>query len=90
MVGAAAACVLAANETDLRLSGEYRATGRPDDLKAIALDRIGFVLGQFGLDGLARSARLPVGEGGAWPLFGAGPRHGSFRLDVEGPSSRHL
>jgi GT2 family glycosyltransferase len=82
MVGAAATCILAANDADMRLSGEYRATGRPYDLSDTALDRVGEVLGVFSLEGLAKSARLPIGEVREWPLFGNAARKGSFRLDV--------
>lgn len=82
VVGASVACILAANNVEMRLSGEYSATGRPADLTPAALDRIDEVLSPFGVDGLARSARLPPGEGDAWPLMGAGVRHTSFRLDA--------
>jgi hypothetical protein len=81
MVGAGAACILAANETDMRLSGEYRATGRPDDLTRRSRERLDAVLGIFGLGGLALSARLPAGQVATWPVFGARARHASFRLD---------
>jgi glycosyltransferase involved in cell wall biosynthesis len=81
ITGGAVACILAANETDLRLSGEYRAAGRPADLTGDALERIGVILGMFGVEGLARSAQLPAGEGQTWPLFGVAGLHTSFRFD---------
>jgi hypothetical protein len=40
MAGAATMAMLAANEVDMRLSGEYRATGRPADLTPAMLDRL--------------------------------------------------
>ena len=83
VMGAGVACVLAANEIDMRLSGEYRATGRTADFSDPALDRIGVVLGFFGVEGLARSARLPAGQGEAWPIFGAEVRLTSFRFDAK-------
>ncbi len=82
MVGASTIAMLAANEIDMRLSGEYRATGRPADLTAPMLDRIGEVMAHFGLDGLARSARLSCGEIQAWPVLGVGVQQASFRLDA--------
>ncbi|HEY3887267.1 MAG TPA: glycosyltransferase [Caulobacteraceae bacterium] len=88
MVGAATMALLAANEVDMRLSGEYRATGRPADLTPAMLDRIGEALSCFGLDGLARSAGLSGGEVQAWPVLGAGVQQASFRLDA--PNRRML
>ena len=61
-IGASAAAILAANDVDMRLSGEYRATGRPADLTPGLLNAIGEVLGHFGIDGLAASARDPIGS----------------------------
>ena len=81
-VGAAVAAVLAANEADMRLAGEYRATGRPAEMSPISLERIAVALGFFGVDGLARSAQSPGGEVMAWPLFGVEARTSSFRLDA--------
>jgi hypothetical protein len=82
-VGAGAAVILAATDVDMRLSGEYRATGRPADLTPGLLDAIDEVLSYFGLDGLAASARQPLGKAVARPLFGAPVRHASFRLDAQ-------
>jgi glycosyltransferase involved in cell wall biosynthesis len=81
LVGAAIVAVLAANETDMRLSGEYRATGRPAEMAPEALDRLASVLALFGVEGLAASARLPIGEGPTWPLLGGPVPTQSFRLD---------
>lgn len=88
MVGAAAIAMLAANEVDMRLSGEYRATGRPPDLTAAMLDRVDETLGDFGIAGLVGSARLSGGEVQAWPVLGAGVQQASFRLDA--PNRRML
>ena len=88
MFGAATLAMLAANEVDMRLSGEYRATGRPADLSPAALDRIDEALAYFDLGGLARSARLADGEVQAWPVLGAGVQQASFRLDA--PNRRML
>jgi len=63
VLGSGVAAILAANEVDMRLSGEYRATGRAADISEAALERIGVVLGFFDVAGLARSARLPAGDG---------------------------
>jgi len=88
MVGAATIAMVAANEVDMRLSGEYRATGRPGDLTPAMLDRIGEALNDFGMDGLVRTARLASGEVQAWPVLGAGVQQVSFRLDA--PNRRML
>ena len=40
-VGASAAAILAANDVEMRLSGEYRATGRPADLTPVLIGAIG-------------------------------------------------
>ncbi len=82
MIGAATVAMVAANEVDMRLAGEYRATGRAADLSPAMLDRICEALSAFGLDGLARSARLSGGEVQAWPVLGAGVQQVSFRLDA--------
>jgi hypothetical protein len=84
-VGAAVGAVLAANEADMRLSGEYRATGRAVELTPVALDRTRTMLALFGVEGLAASAALPAGEGSDWPVFGA-VRRDSFRLAHGGES----
>ncbi len=82
MIGAAAAAILAANEVDMRLSGEYRATGRPGEMSPAMLDRIADVLSHFDIAGLTASARQPIDAGETWPVLGGGVRHGSFRLDA--------
>jgi len=82
MYGAGAAAILAANEVDMRFAGEYRATGRPPDMTPALLDRVGTILGLFGVSGLTASARQPLAASEAWPLFGAGVRQTSFRLDA--------
>ncbi|HZC16040.1 MAG TPA: glycosyltransferase family 2 protein, partial [Caulobacteraceae bacterium] len=82
IVGAATVVMLAANDVDMRLSGEYRATGRPADLNPVMLNRVGEVLGHFGLDGLTRSAGQPTVGAEVWPLLGAGVQQVSFRLDA--------
>ncbi|MFI4934334.1 MAG: glycosyltransferase [Caulobacterales bacterium] len=75
-------CLLAANEADMRLSGEYRATGRPAELQLNALAMISAALSHFGIDGLAKTASRPLGDVQVWPLLGAGARKVSFRLDA--------
>jgi hypothetical protein len=81
IVGAAIAAVLAANEVDMRLAGEYRATGRPAELSPDALQRIASALSFFDVDGLAATARLPDAAPMARALFGPEVRTASFRLD---------
>jgi hypothetical protein len=86
VVGAAIVTLLAANEVDMRLSGEYAATGRLAEIDPRGLDRIGEALSLFGIDGLARTARPPTDQpdGRPWPLLGVGVRTESFRLDAQG------
>lgn len=74
--------LVAANEVDLRLSGEYRATGRPLEVAPRGLAIISAALGLFGIDGLAETAAQPVGATRTWPLFNRGPPRVSFRLDA--------
>jgi hypothetical protein len=81
VVGAAIATVLTANEIDMRLAGEYRATARPADLSPTTLERAALALGAFGVDGLPRTACLPDGQLMTRPLFGQEVRTKSFRLD---------
>jgi GT2 family glycosyltransferase len=82
MIGAAAVAILAANEVDMHLSGEYRATGRPGEMTPAMLDRIADILTHFDIAGLTKSARQPVAGGETWPILGGVVRHGSFRLDA--------
>jgi hypothetical protein len=82
VIGAGAAALLAANEVDMRLAGEYRATGRPTDVTPAMLDRIDEVLRHFAIDGLAATAAQALDAGEPWPVLGGGVRHGSFRLDA--------
>jgi GT2 family glycosyltransferase len=82
MIGAAAAAILAANDVDMLLSGEYRATGRPGEMTPAILDRTAAVLGHFNIAGLTQSARQAVASGETWPVLGGVVRHGSFRLDA--------
>lgn len=86
VVGAAVVALLAANEADMRLSGEYAATGRSAEIDSRGLDRIGETLALFGVDGLAQTARRPMdtADGAPWPLLGAGVLSQSFRLDAPG------
>ena len=86
VVGAAIAAILAANEAEMRLSGEYAATARPAQIDPRGLDRIGEALGLFGIDGLAQTAIPKSAELDAkpWPLLGGGVRTNSFRLDAPG------
>jgi glycosyltransferase involved in cell wall biosynthesis len=75
-------CIIAANEVDMLLSGEYRSTGKPPELASVALDRISEVLGFVGVDGLAESARSPRGNGQDWRMLGVDVPQASFRLDA--------
>jgi glycosyltransferase involved in cell wall biosynthesis len=79
-VGAAIFSILAANEVDMRLASEYRASGRAADLAPPMLERVTQVLALFGISGLAASAALPIGTVAPSPLFGQAPKE-SFRLD---------
>jgi glycosyltransferase involved in cell wall biosynthesis len=82
MIGVRIIAILAANDIDMRLSGEFRATGRFAELTPTMRERIGEVLEGFGVDGLAASAKQLAGEVAAWPVLGT-PVHGSFRLDAK-------
>jgi hypothetical protein len=88
MTGASTVAMLAANEIDMRLSGEFRATGRTADLTPAMLDRTCEVLGYFDIDGLTKSVRAPREVVEAWPLLGLGVQPASFRLDA--PNRRIL
>ncbi len=80
MMGARVAAILAANEVDMRLSGEYCSTGRPAEVTPAMLDRIGEILRLFDVEGLTKPALEPTSSGEARPILG-GVRHASFRLD---------
>jgi GT2 family glycosyltransferase len=82
MNGARVAAILAANEIDMRLAGEYHSTGRPTELSPATLGRIGELLRLFDVGGLARQAPEPARLGLACPILG-GVRHESFRLDAK-------
>jgi hypothetical protein len=86
VIGAAVTALLAANEADMRLSGEYAATGRPSQIDPRGLDRISEALSLFGIGGLAATARPPTDQLGAkpWPVLGVGVQTSSFRLDGRG------
>jgi hypothetical protein len=78
---ACALAIEAANEADMLLSGEYRASGRPAMLTAEGGRLLTEVLGQMEASGLAETARSPPGEGLQGPVLGIDARHVSFRLD---------
>jgi hypothetical protein len=63
MAGAATMAMLAANEVDMRLSGEYRATGRPADLICAVVLSL--------LLRVAALASLPNGHLVVWALIAA-------------------
>jgi GT2 family glycosyltransferase len=75
-------CIRAANEADMLLSGEYRATSRPIEFTAAGLTLLEAALGWLGVGGLAATAGQPKGDGQQGPLLGLAPVHGSFRLDA--------
>jgi hypothetical protein len=84
----AQACALAieaANEADMLLSGEYRASGRPAMLTAEGGRLLTEVLGRLEAPGLAETARSPPGAGRQGPVLGISDRHFSFRLDHREP-----
>ena len=54
----------------MRLSGEYRSTGRPAEVTPAMLDRIGEVLRLFDVRGLAKQVLEPAGPGEARPILG--------------------
>ncbi|HEY5106215.1 MAG TPA: glycosyltransferase [Caulobacteraceae bacterium] len=76
-------CIRAANEADMRLSGEYRATGRAVEFTETGLALVAGALAYIGRDGLAATAAHPIGVGAQDHLFGFRPVHGSFRLDAK-------
>lgn len=71
----------AANEADMLLSGEYRASGRPTMITAKGGLLLTEVLRHLEAPGLAETARSPPGVGLQGPVLGIGVRHFSFRLD---------
>jgi GT2 family glycosyltransferase len=81
MIGARVAAILAANEFDMRLSGEYRSTGRPAEVTSAVLDRLDKILRPFDVGGLTKPAPEPARPGEARPILG-GVHHASFRLDA--------
>ena len=74
--------VEAANEAEMLLSGEYRATGRPPEISETGLDLLTGVLGRLGAAGLAVAIRTPRGDARQGPILGRGPPYFSFRLDA--------
>lgn len=81
LVQACALAIEAANEADMLLSGEYRASGRPAMLTEQGHQLLTEVLGQLEAPGLAETARSPAGEGLQGPVLGIADRHVSFRID---------
>jgi len=80
---ARALAVEAANEVDVRLSGEYRASGRPPSVGEGGLALLRDALTPLELRGLALSAGQPAGEAAnALPILGFSPLLHSFRLDA--------
>jgi hypothetical protein len=75
--------VEAASEADTLLSGEYRASGRPPELKPVGASLLSEVLGQLEAPGLAATAMSPPGDGLQGPVLGRGPPFDSFRLDAQ-------
>ena len=88
MLGVRIAAILAANDVDMRLAGEYRGTGRPPDLNPLMRQRIAQALEGFGVDGLIESSAVIEEAAQPWPVLGAPARHVSFRLDA--PNRRVL
>ena len=79
---ALALAIEAANEADMRLAGEYRASGRPPEISGAGLALIGDVMTLVGAPGLAATARGDPGRGRQGPLFGREALHQAFRLDA--------
>ena len=79
---AQALAVEAASEADMRLAGEYRASGRPPRLGERALGFLAEVLQSVELDALAADAASPAGDAAPSSILGFGPLHSSFRLDA--------
>jgi hypothetical protein len=77
-----ALAIEAANEVDVRLSGEYRASGRPAAVGEAGLALLREALAVFDLAALALSAGQPMGEATAAPILGFSPLFHSFRLDA--------
>ncbi len=82
IVGVRTFALLAANDVDMRLAGEYRATGRAGDLNDVARERIAAVLAGFGVDGLIASVAERESVIDRRPLLGAPGLQSSFRLDA--------
>jgi glycosyltransferase involved in cell wall biosynthesis len=82
IIGARTVALLAANDVDMRLAGEYRATGRAGDLNDLARERTAAVLAGFGVDGLIASVAERESVVDRRPLLGAAGLQSSFRLDA--------
>ena len=81
LMQACALAIEAANEADMLLSGEYRASGRPIVITAEGRLLLTEVLSRLEAPGLAETARIPPGEGLQGPVLGNVDRHVSFRID---------
>lgn len=79
---AQALAVEGANEADMRLAGEYRASGRPPMIAAGGLALLRGVLEAVGVAGLAADAATPAGEIAPAAILGFNGLHASFRLDA--------
>jgi hypothetical protein len=79
---ALALAIEAANETDMRLAGEYRATGRAPEISERGMALIGEVLERLGAPGLAAAAASERGDGPGGSVFGQARLHQAFRLDA--------
>jgi GT2 family glycosyltransferase len=77
-----ALAVEAANEADMLLAGEYRACGRPREIRARGAALLEDALGLLGAPGLAASAAGAPGQGAQNPILGFQRLHSSFRLDA--------
>ena len=77
-----ALAIEAANDVDMVLAGEYRASARARDYTRVGHQLLDEVMALIGAPGLAATAALPAGEGAQGPVLGLVRPPGSFRLDA--------
>jgi hypothetical protein len=71
--------IAAANEIDMRLSGEYDHSGRPDEIDAAACARLASVLEAIGVKGMAETLRIAHATRRAVPPAMQTNIHASYR-----------
>jgi hypothetical protein len=72
--------IAAANEIDMHLSGEFRYSGRKDEIKPAAMERIGSVCELLGVSGLAATLAQARSTSAAVPPALMTSRQSSYRV----------